>query len=117
MWPRILSEVSLSASPLERNLQLGCAAIIIFESSFYLFDQRRHLRLQLKSSRRPLDTALERYMASPHVAAVREAVSTVVHTYQGNSSAWKAVLGIERPESKLIKTILEIALQHRLPRT
>jgi hypothetical protein len=55
-------------------------------------------------------------MASPHAGAVREAVSAAVRAYQGNPSIWKALLPFERSlrKAELIKTILEVILQHRL---
>ncbi|KAG1808965.1 uncharacterized protein BJ212DRAFT_1484823 [Suillus subaureus] len=114
MQSKILSRASTSISPFERIFQLSSAAIIIFECSFYLFDQKRHSRLWRTSIHGPLNTALEQYMASPHAAAVWEAVSNAVHTYQGSSSTWKAMLGFESAERKFINTILEIILQHRL---
>lgn len=100
-------------SPLENIVQFSSAAVIIFEHSFYLFYRQRYLR-----SVHPVRVALQRYMASPHAAAVREAVSIAVRAYQGNPSIWRALLPFERSQRKaeLIKTILEVILQHRLPR-
>ncbi|KAG2081769.1 hypothetical protein BD769DRAFT_1546852 [Suillus cothurnatus] len=105
----------LSAAPglslLENLVQFSAAAVIIFEHSFYLFYQKRYFR-----SDHPVRTALQRYMASPHAIAVREAISTAVRAYQGNPSIWRALLPFERSQRKaeLIKTILEVILQHRL---
>ncbi|KAG2336930.1 hypothetical protein BDR05DRAFT_1063488 [Suillus weaverae] len=109
---RILS-VAPGLSPLENIVQFSSAAVIIFEHSFYLFYQQRYLR-----SVHPVRIALQRYMVSLHAAAVREAVSTAVRVYQGNPSIWKALLPFERSQrkSELIKRILEVILQHRLPR-
>ncbi|KAG2336455.1 hypothetical protein BDR05DRAFT_1005870 [Suillus weaverae] len=60
-------------------------------------------------------------MSSPSAAAVRDALSTSVHKYQANSSPWKAKFKnrhLERSQRKaeLINTILELTLQHRLPK-
>lgn len=62
------------------------AAVIIFEHSFYIFDKRRHLQDQQESAP-TYSVALELYVASPHAAAVREAVSTAVQAYQGAVTA------------------------------
>ncbi|KAG2052540.1 hypothetical protein BDR06DRAFT_957560 [Suillus hirtellus] len=96
------------------------AVVIIFEHSFYIFDKRRYL--QGKESEPSFYVALEQYMASPHAAAVREAVSaavqayeeavaTAAHTYeeavrtavfpyQGKLPAWMAKLPFERFKRK-----------------
>ncbi|KAG2137463.1 hypothetical protein DEU56DRAFT_803627 [Suillus clintonianus] len=130
MRSRILSVTSASASPFEQILQLGSAAVIIFEHSFYIFDQRRHLKDQQESVS-SFHVALERYMASPQAIAVRDAVNTAVsdavntavHANQGNSTNWKAKLLFGRFRRKdrqskdysgLLETILKIALEHRL---
>jgi hypothetical protein len=110
------------------------AAVIIFEHSFYIHDKRRHLQDQKKSAPSYI-VALELYMASPHAATVRETVRAAVqayedamkapvHTYKGNLPVWMAKLLFERSEEKmqkssmakarLIKTVLEITLEHRL---
>ncbi|KAG2110121.1 hypothetical protein DEU56DRAFT_920208 [Suillus clintonianus] len=124
MRSRILSVTSPSASPFEQIFQLGSAAVIIFEHSFYVFDQRRHAKDQQESVP-SVDVALERYMASPHAIAVRDAVNTAVHANQGNSTNSKAKLLFRRFRRKdrqpkdysgLLETILKIALEHRLPR-
>ncbi|KAG2124164.1 hypothetical protein DEU56DRAFT_38129 [Suillus clintonianus] len=113
MRSRILSVTSASASPFEQIFQLGSAAVIIFEHSFYVFDQRRHPKGQQESGP-SFRVALERYMASPHAITVRDAVETAIHLYQepvgtvvhtneepvgtavhtnqGNSSNWKTKL-------------------------
>ncbi|KAG2154028.1 hypothetical protein DEU56DRAFT_907487 [Suillus clintonianus] len=117
MRSRILSVTSASASPFEQILQLGSAAVIIFEHSFYVFDKRRHSKDQQESVP-SFHVALERYMASPHAIAVRDAVNAAVHANQGNSSNWKAKLRFWRKQPKdysgLLETILKIALEHRL---
>ncbi|KAG2124178.1 hypothetical protein DEU56DRAFT_827995 [Suillus clintonianus] len=152
MRSRMLSVTSASASPFEQIFQLvsgessgriavnllifnHLAAVIVFEHSFYVFDQRRHLQDQQESVP-SYHVALERYMVSPHAIAVRDAVNTavhpyqepvgtVVHTNQGNSSNWKAKLLFGRFRRKdrqpkdysgLLETILKITLEHRLPR-
>ncbi|KAG1760976.1 hypothetical protein EDD22DRAFT_45369 [Suillus occidentalis] len=148
MQSRLLSAAS-GSSPLENIVQLSSgefgscvamnqliidllAVVIIFEHSFYIYDKRRHLQDQQKSAP-SYNVALERYMASPHAAAVRETVRAAVqayeeakkapaHTYKGNLPAWMAKLLFERSEKKkmakarLIKTVQEITLKHRLPR-
>ncbi|KAG1778000.1 hypothetical protein EV702DRAFT_206806 [Suillus placidus] len=156
---RLLS-VAPGSSPLENIVQLSSAAVIIFEHSFYIFDKQRYLQ----DKQKPVPSfhvALEQYIVSPHVVAVREGVSaavqayeeavttaahayeeavrTAVYTYQGNLPAWMAKLQSERFQRKakqtfersqekekkslysqakaeLIKTILDITLNHRLPR-
>jgi len=165
---RLLSAAS-DSSPLENIVQLTSAVVIILEHSFYIFDKRRYL--QDKESDPLFHVALEQYMASPHAAAVRKAVSaavqayeeavaaaahayeeavrTAVHPYQGKLPAWMTKLpfkpfkrkakeasersqeaeqSFERSQAKekesscsragaeLIKAVLEIALDHRLPR-
>ncbi|KIK34438.1 hypothetical protein CY34DRAFT_17719 [Suillus luteus UH-Slu-Lm8-n1] len=154
MRSRVLSAAS-GSSPLENIVQLSSgefggyvamklliidhlAAVIIFEHSFYIYDKRRHLHDQQKSTPSH-NVALELYMASPHAAAVRETVRTAVQayeeamrtpvpTYKGNLPAWMTKLLFERSEEKknmtkesmakagLIKTVQEITLEHRLPR-
>ncbi|KAG2344171.1 hypothetical protein BDR05DRAFT_1059106 [Suillus weaverae] len=107
------------------------AVVIIFEHSYLICDKRRHLQDQQESDP-SFYTALEQYTASPHAVAVREGVSaavqayeeamkTAVYTHQGSLPAWIAKLRFKRSQKKeakaeLIKTILEIALNHRLPR-
>ncbi|KAG1883897.1 uncharacterized protein F5891DRAFT_1242249 [Suillus fuscotomentosus] len=100
------------------------AVVIIFERSFYIFDKRRYLQ-DKKESDRLFHVALEQYMASPHAAAVREAVSaavqayedvvaTAAHTYeeavrtavfpdQGNVPSWMAKLPFEPLERMTFK--------------
>ncbi|KAG2335953.1 hypothetical protein BDR05DRAFT_180387 [Suillus weaverae] len=130
MRSRLLS-VATGSSPLENILQLSSAAVIIFEHSFYIFDTRRHLRDQQQSVP-SVHVALERYMASPHAAAVRESVGaaicayqeamkTAVYTHQGSLPAWMAKLRFKRSQEKkakaeLIETLFDITLNHRLPR-
>ncbi|KAG2105515.1 uncharacterized protein F5147DRAFT_775289 [Suillus discolor] len=116
---RLLS-VASNSSPLENIVQLISAAVIIFEHSFDIFDKRRYL--QDEESDPSFYVALEQYMASPHAAAVREAVNTAVHAYeeavatavqayeeamrtavfpyQGRLSAWMAKLPFKRFKRK-----------------
>ncbi|KAG2125430.1 hypothetical protein DEU56DRAFT_570221 [Suillus clintonianus] len=81
MGSKILSATSASASSLEQMLQLGSAAVITFEHSFYVFDQLLHLKDQQEYVP-SFYVALERYMASPQAIAVRDAVKTAVLPYQ-----------------------------------
>ncbi|KAG1849164.1 hypothetical protein DFJ58DRAFT_746697, partial [Suillus subalutaceus] len=128
-----LLSVASGSSPLENIVQLSSAAVIIFEHSFYIFDKQRY---QQQVSVYPVDVALEQYIASPHAAAVKDAVSaafqayqeaieTSVYTSKGKSPTRRAKLLFERLQRKdkkslakaeLINTVLEIALNHRLPR-
>ncbi|KAG1795017.1 uncharacterized protein HD556DRAFT_1442346 [Suillus plorans] len=78
IWSRLLSAAS-NSPPLENIGQLIFAAVIIFEHSFYIFDKRHYLQDRRKSDS-SFHVTLEQYMASPHAAAVREAVSAAVHT-------------------------------------
>ncbi|KAG2738451.1 hypothetical protein P692DRAFT_20882617 [Suillus brevipes Sb2] len=136
MQSRILA-VASGTSSLEHIVQLSSAAVIIFEHSFYINDKGLHIR-HIRDQQKSYSFALELYMASPHAAAVRETVRAAVqayeeamrapvHTYKGNLPAWMAKLLFERSEEKkmtkesmakagLIKTVLEITLEHRLPR-
>ncbi|KIK32937.1 hypothetical protein CY34DRAFT_813982, partial [Suillus luteus UH-Slu-Lm8-n1] len=138
---RILS-VASGSSPLENIVQLSSgefggyvamnlliidhlAAVIIFEHSFYIYDQRRHLRDQQKSTP-SYNVALKQYIASPHAAAVRTAVRVAVHTCQGTSPTWTDKLPFVRFQKKpvrpigdsqkmeLINAIVKITLEHRL---
>jgi hypothetical protein len=98
---------------LEKIAQLGSAAVIIFENVFHLLELRRYPQ---REPVRPIRVALQQYMASPHAAAVREALSSAIHTYEAGSSRWR-VGSAKRSQKKadLIKAITEIVLQHRLP--
>ncbi|KAG1894751.1 uncharacterized protein F5891DRAFT_1194907 [Suillus fuscotomentosus] len=114
------------SSPLENIVQLISAAVIIFEHSFYICNKRRYLQDKQKSDP-SFYVALEQYMPSPQAAAIREGVSVVVHTFQGRLSTWKVKPLFGRfqigkqsirdsPKTELVKTIVNIALEHRLPR-
>ncbi|KAG2137873.1 uncharacterized protein EDB93DRAFT_754704 [Suillus bovinus] len=80
MRSRLLS-VASGSSPLENTVQLSSAVVIIFEHSFYIYDNWRYLQDQQKSDP-SYYLALEQYMASPHAAAVREDVSAAVQAYE-----------------------------------
>jgi hypothetical protein len=104
------------------------AAIIIFEHSFYIHDKRCYL-WDPQESVTSFELALEQYIASPHADAVKKAVRVAVHTRKGTSSSWTGKLPFARFQKKrkqpiqpigdsqkmeLIKTILQITLEHRL---
>ncbi|KAG1869348.1 hypothetical protein DFJ58DRAFT_60754 [Suillus subalutaceus] len=147
MGSRLLS-VASGSSPLEDNVQLISAVVIIFEHSFYVFDKRRYLQ-DKQESVPSFYAALEQYIASPHAAVVREGVSAAVQAYEEAVTTathayeeavrtlptWKAKLPFERfkrkaarphekekeslcsqAKAELTNTILEITLNHRLPR-
>ncbi|KAG2344556.1 hypothetical protein BDR05DRAFT_998949 [Suillus weaverae] len=122
MWSRLLS-VASGSSPLENILQLSSAAVIIFEHSFYIFNKWCYLQDRQESGP-SFYIALEQYTASPHAAAVRESVSTAIRVYQGSLPAWTTKLQFKHSQKKkesqaedeLIKAILEITLNHHLPR-
>ncbi|KAG1837287.1 hypothetical protein DFJ58DRAFT_749540 [Suillus subalutaceus] len=103
-------------------MQLGSAAVIIFENTFCLWEQRRQHRLldqqhplELESVR-PVRVALQQYIASPNAAAVREALSSAVHTYEAGFSQWiPGSTKSSQKKAELINTIIEVVLQHRLP--
>ncbi|KAG2737943.1 hypothetical protein P692DRAFT_20842236 [Suillus brevipes Sb2] len=97
-------------------MQLGSAAIIVFENAFYLSDQQ-HYRVELESFVPPVRVALEQYIASSNAAAVQEALSSAVRTYEAGFSQW--IAGSAKHSQKktdLIETIIKVVLQHRLPR-
>ncbi|KAG1842484.1 hypothetical protein C8R48DRAFT_781081 [Suillus tomentosus] len=94
-------------------MQLGSAAIIIFEHAFHLWAQHRLTREQ--ESVYPVRVALQRYMASPNAAAVRETMSSAVRTYEAGLSHWIPGSAKRSQKEELIDTVIEIALQHRLP--
>ncbi|KAG2037864.1 hypothetical protein BDR03DRAFT_956418, partial [Suillus americanus] len=111
MWSR-LRLLPPASSRLEKVVQLGSAAVIIFENTFYLLDRHRYLE---QESVRPLRVALQQYMASPNAAAVRETLSSAVHTYEAGFSQWIPGSGKRSQEkAKLIATIIETVLQHCL---
>jgi hypothetical protein len=94
-------------------VQLGSAAVIIFEIVFHLLE---HQRYPQQEPVRPLRVALQQYMASPNAAAVREALSSAIHTYEAGFSRW--IPGSAKRSQKkadLIQAINEVVLQHRLP--
>jgi hypothetical protein len=98
---------------LEKIVQLGSAAVIIFENVFHLLEHRRYPQ---QEPVRPLRLVLLQYMASPNAAAAREALSSAIHTYEAGFSRW--IPGSAKRSQKkadLIKAITEVVLQHRLP--
>ncbi|KAG1769395.1 hypothetical protein EDD22DRAFT_967014 [Suillus occidentalis] len=91
------------------------AAVIIFETAFYLLDHQRYLKQEPPV--RPIRVALQQYIASPNVAAVREALSSAVRAYEAGFSQW--IVGSAKHSQKkmdLIEIVIEVVLQHRLPR-
>jgi hypothetical protein len=97
-------------------MQLGAAAVIVFEHAFYLSDQQ-YYKVEREPSVRSVRAALQRYIASPNAAAVREALSSAIHIYEAGIPRW--IAGSSKNSQKkaeLIKTIIEVVLQHRLPR-
>jgi hypothetical protein len=103
---------SSESSTLEKIVQLGSAAVIIFENVFHLQERQRYQQEPVH----PLRVALQQYMASPNAAAVREALSSAIHTYEAGFSQW--IPGSAKRSQKkadLIQAITEVILQHRLP--
>ncbi|KAG1892886.1 uncharacterized protein F5891DRAFT_1197072 [Suillus fuscotomentosus] len=102
------------SSPLEDIVQVISAVVIVFEHSFYIFNNQRHYW----NSDPSFYLALEQYISSPHAGAVMKAVSDAVYAYE------KAVAtsGKEKESScssvnaQLINAVLEITLNHRLSR-
>ncbi|OJA20474.1 hypothetical protein AZE42_04905 [Rhizopogon vesiculosus] len=119
MLSRLYSLAS-GSSTLEKIVQLSAAAVIIFERSFYLWDERRYLE-DKKEFGHPINLALEQYMASPNATAIRDALSSAVHAYQATSSPWKKTLihavtdGFTHRRAELINSILKVTLQYRMP--
>jgi hypothetical protein len=109
MWST-LRLLSSESSTSEKIVQLGSAAVIIFENVFHLLEHQRY------PQQGPVRVALQQYMASPNAAAVREALSSAIHTYEAGFSRW--ILGSAKRSQKkadLIQAINEVVLQHRLP--
>ncbi|KIK37748.1 hypothetical protein CY34DRAFT_442700 [Suillus luteus UH-Slu-Lm8-n1] len=115
IWSTLRFSTSES-SALEKIMQLGSAAVIIFENAFYLSDQQRY-GLERKSSVHPVRVALRQYIASPNAAAVREALSSAIHTYETGSSRWITGSATHsQKKAELIEIIMKVILQHSLPR-
>ncbi|KAG2752606.1 hypothetical protein P692DRAFT_201785779 [Suillus brevipes Sb2] len=113
MWSVLFQ--SFESSTLEKIIQFGSAAVIVFENAFYLWDQQRYL--EQEPSVHPVRVALQQYIASPNAAAVREALSLAIRAYEAGFSQW--MVGSAKHSQKkadLIETIIEVVLQHRLPR-
>jgi GTP-binding protein EngB required for normal cell division len=111
MWSALRLSSSES-STLEKIVQLGSAAVIIFENVFHLQERQRYQQEPVH----PLRVALQQYMASPNAAAVREALSSAIHTYEAGFFRW--IPGSAKRSQKkadLIQAITEVILQHRLP--
>ncbi|KAG1903031.1 uncharacterized protein F5891DRAFT_1020024 [Suillus fuscotomentosus] len=106
-----LLPVAPSLSPLVDVVQLISAVVIIFERSFYIYDERRNLQ-DKQRSRPSFYVALEQYILSPHAAAVRKDARNAVRAYR------KAVATVPKSIAKveLVEAVLQIALNHRLPR-
>ncbi|KAG1758654.1 hypothetical protein EDD22DRAFT_849811, partial [Suillus occidentalis] len=101
------------SSALEKIMQLGSAAVIIFENAFYLSDQQRH-GLERKSSVHPVRVALRQYIASPNAAAVREALSSAIHTYETGSSRWiTGSVTHSQKKAELIEIIMKQGLKSK----
>ncbi|KAG2049900.1 hypothetical protein BDR06DRAFT_681708 [Suillus hirtellus] len=103
------------------------AVVIILEHSFYVFNKLRYLQHQQKSIP-SFYVSLEQYITSPHATAVRKAVSVAVQICEEYSSTSKVKPSFGRFQKRrqtigdsrkmeLIETIVEITLEHRLPRS
>ncbi|KAG2037936.1 hypothetical protein BDR03DRAFT_955924 [Suillus americanus] len=111
MWS-MLHRLPSESSTLEKTMQLGSAAIIIFEHVYHLLEQQRSLEQQ---SVRPLRVALHQYMVSPNAVAVREAVSSAAHAYEAGFSRWiPGSTKRSQKKAELIDAITDVVLQHRL---
>lgn len=84
-------------------MQLGSAAVIVFENAFYLWDQQQEQQFV-----HPVRVALQQYIASPNAAAVREALSSAVHTYETGFFRWIAGSAKRSQKKELIETITEV---------
>ncbi|KAG2059314.1 hypothetical protein BDR06DRAFT_949349 [Suillus hirtellus] len=115
MWSTLRLGFSPSeSSKLEKIMQLGSAAVIIFENALYLWSQHRLTPEQEPVY--PVRVALQRYMVSPNATAVRETMSSALRTYEASFS--HQIPGspkYSQNKADLINTIFEIVLQHRLP--
>ncbi|KAG1810389.1 uncharacterized protein HD556DRAFT_49771 [Suillus plorans] len=105
------------SSTLENMVQLISAAVIIFEHSSYIFDKRRYLQ-DKRESDPSFYVALEQYMSSPHAGAVMKGVSDTVHAYEKAvaTSAKENESSCSPAKAQLINAVIEITLNHRLPR-
>ncbi|KAG1810497.1 uncharacterized protein HD556DRAFT_1436232 [Suillus plorans] len=109
-----LPSVASCSSPLEDIVQVISAAVIIFEHSFYIFDNQRHYW----NSDPSFYVALEQYISSPHAGAVMKAVSDAVHAYEKAvaTSGKEKESSCSSAKAQLIDAVLEITLNHRLSR-
>ncbi|KAG1758698.1 hypothetical protein EDD22DRAFT_1052390, partial [Suillus occidentalis] len=65
----------------------------------------------------PVRVALQQFLASPNAAAVREALSSAVQTYEAGSPRWIAgSAGHTQKKADLIETVYETVIKHYLPR-
>lgn len=106
-----LLPVAPGLSPLDNVVQLISAVVIVFERSFYIHDKLRDP--QNKPQSRPsFCVALDEYMRFPDKTTVSQGASDAVHAYK------KAVVSAPKENAKveLIEAVLQIALNHRLPR-
>ena len=76
---------------------------------FYLWHQSRDPVHDQQESAGFLNIALDQYLESPNVAAVMEALSAAVCTYQADS-----IFERSRRMANLTDTIVKLILQHRL---
>ncbi|KAG2752932.1 hypothetical protein P692DRAFT_20829844, partial [Suillus brevipes Sb2] len=72
-----------------------------------------------ESSFHPVRIALQQYIASPNAAAVREALSSAIHTYELEAGPSRRIAGSAKhiqEKADLIEAVIEIVLKHRLPK-
>lgn len=112
-----LPAVASGSSTLENIVQLISAAVIIFEHSSYIFNKQRYLEDKQESDP-SFNVALEQYMSSPHAGAVMKGVSDTVHAYENAvaTSAKENESSCSPAKAQLINAVIEITLNHRLPR-
>ncbi|KAG1813472.1 hypothetical protein EV424DRAFT_59370 [Suillus variegatus] len=109
-----LPSVASCSSPLEDIVQVISTVVIIFEHSFYIFDNQRHYW----NSDLSFYLALEQYISSPHAGAVMKAVSDAVYAYEKAvaTSGKEKESPCSSAKAQLIDAVLEITLNHRLSR-
>ncbi|KAG2150426.1 hypothetical protein DEU56DRAFT_908677 [Suillus clintonianus] len=110
MWSTLRS-LDSGSSTLENIVQFGSAAVIILEHAFHLWDQQFNAH---QESVHPVSVALQQYMVSPNAAAAREALSSVIHTYQAHSRSIAGLIHRSRKKEQFINTVIDVILQHRL---
>ncbi|KAG1801314.1 hypothetical protein EV424DRAFT_1647850 [Suillus variegatus] len=116
IWSKLPS-VASGSSPLEDIIQLISTAVIIFEHTSYIFDNQRYLEDKQESDP-SFNVALKQYMSSPHAGAVMKGVSDTVRTYEkAVATSTKENESLCSPaKAQLINAVIEITLNHRLPR-